>query len=65
MAGVVVQVDTRGAYVALVLANALSFLLCAAVVTRLPHLSPLRKPEPRSASEVSPVGQWVEWLVGA
>jgi hypothetical protein len=59
IAGVVVQVDTRGAYVALVLSNALSFLLCAAVVTRLPQLSPLREPEPTSASEVSPVGQWV------
>lgn len=56
MAGVVVQVDTRGAYVALVLANALSFLLCAAVVTRLPHLPPLRERD--SASGSSPAGRW-------
>ncbi|MGW1029956.1 MFS transporter [Streptomyces sp. NPDC002577] len=58
MAGVVVQLDTRGAYVALVLADALSFLLCAAVVTRLPHLPPVREPEPVSASETSPTDRW-------
>ncbi|MCX5401987.1 MFS transporter [Streptomyces sp. NBC_00102] len=58
MAGVVVQVDTRGAYVALILANALSFLLCAAIVTRLPHLPPVREPEPMSASEAPSASQW-------
>ncbi|MGW1230798.1 MFS transporter [Streptomyces sp. NPDC002530] len=59
VAGVVVQMDTRGAYVALVLANALSFLLCAVVVTRLPHLPPMRAPEPVSASETPPTDQWL------
>ncbi|MEV6425745.1 MFS transporter [Streptomyces sp. NPDC051662] len=58
MAGVVVQVDTRGAYMALILANALSFLLCAAVVTRLPHLPPVREPEHGSASKVPAAGRW-------
>ncbi|KUJ54610.1 MFS transporter [Streptomyces albus subsp. albus] len=59
MAGVAVQVDTRGAYVALVLANAVSFLLCAAVVTRLPHLPPVREPEPVATSTAPPPGRWV------
>ncbi|MFD4504135.1 MFS transporter [Streptomyces sp. NPDC058457] len=56
MAGVVVQVDTRDAYMALVLVNALSFLLCAAVVSRLPHLPPSRERD--SASGASPTGRW-------
>ncbi|MFE4295535.1 MFS transporter [Streptomyces sp. NPDC056647] len=58
MAGVVVQLDTRGAYMALVLANALSFLLCAAVVTRLPHLPPVGEPERGSVSGVPAAGRW-------
>ncbi|MFD7334368.1 MFS transporter, partial [Streptomyces sp. NPDC059872] len=58
MAGVVVQVDTRGAYMALVLADALSFLLCAAVVTRLPYLLPVGEPERGSVSGVSAAGRW-------
>lgn len=60
VAGVVVQMDTRGAYVILVLANALSFLLCAAVVTRLPHLPPVRERDSASdsASGESSPGRW-------
>lgn len=43
-AGVVVQLDTRAAYAALVLGNALTFLACAAVISRLPHLAPVPGP---------------------
>ncbi|MGW0853774.1 MFS transporter [Streptomyces sp. NPDC002690] len=56
MAGVVVQLDTRGAYLALVLANALSFLLCAALVGSLPYQSPSRQPE--SGAGTSPTSRW-------
>lgn len=51
-AGAAVQVDTRAAYIALVLGNALTFLGCAAVVTRLPSLPPVPKP-PMSARWVA------------
>ncbi|MFB7950125.1 hypothetical protein ACFC6L_35050 [Kitasatospora phosalacinea] len=40
-AGVVIQLDSGSAYRALVVANALTFLGCAAVVLRLPALEPL------------------------
>ncbi|MFF1871479.1 MFS transporter [Kitasatospora herbaricolor] len=40
-AGVVVQLDTRAAYVALILGNAASFLVCAALASRLPALPPV------------------------
>ncbi|GAA2383348.1 MFS transporter [Catellatospora methionotrophica] len=50
-AGMAVQLDTRGAYLALVLGNALSFVACAAVITRLPALPPV--PAPAEA------GRWV------
>lgn len=43
-AGVVVQLDTRNAYLALVLGNALTFLACAAIIGRLPHLDPVQAP---------------------
>ncbi|WP_084700811.1 MFS transporter [Streptacidiphilus anmyonensis] len=43
-AGVVVQLDTRAAYLALVLGNALSFAVSAAVVSRLPSLPPVKAP---------------------
>ncbi|MGB2569535.1 MFS transporter [Micromonospora citrea] len=46
-AGFAVHLDTRTAYVALVLGNAVSFLACAAVVAALPSLPPLPAP-PRS-----------------
>jgi hypothetical protein len=39
---VVLAVDSRPAYVSLVLADALTFLVAAAVLTRLPHLAPTR-----------------------
>ncbi|KUN74869.1 MFS transporter [Streptomyces canus] len=44
VAGVVVQLDTRNAYLALVLGNALTFLACAAILSRLPHLDPAQAP---------------------
>ncbi|MEV0456272.1 MFS transporter [Catellatospora methionotrophica] len=50
-AGMAVQLDTRAAYLALVLGNALSFVACAAVITRLPALPPV--PAPAEA------GRWV------
>ncbi|MFD3758798.1 MFS transporter [Streptomyces sp. NPDC058622] len=43
-AGVAVQMDTRDAYLALVLGNALSFAASAAVVSRLPFLPPVKAP---------------------
>lgn len=43
-AGVVVQLDTRNAYLTLVLVNALTFLACAAIISRLPHLDPVQAP---------------------
>ncbi|MCX5400281.1 MFS transporter [Streptomyces sp. NBC_00102] len=43
-AGVVVQLDTRAAYASLVLGNALTFLACAAVISRLPRLAPVQAP---------------------
>jgi hypothetical protein len=43
-AGVAVQMDTRAAYLALVLGNALSFAVSAAVVLRLPTLPPVQAP---------------------
>jgi MFS family permease len=43
-AGVAVQVDTRAAYVALVLANALTFIASAAVIIKLPKLAPVPVP---------------------
>ncbi|MFC9931762.1 MFS transporter [Streptomyces sp. NPDC127190] len=43
-AGVVVQLDTRGAYLALVLGNAATFLVCAAIATRIPSLPPVGAP---------------------
>ena len=44
LAAVVVQVDTRAAYTALVLGNALSFLASAALVSRLPSVAPSLAP---------------------
>ncbi|GAA3342387.1 MFS transporter [Amorphoplanes nipponensis] len=46
LAGVGLTVDTRGAYLALVLGDAVTFLLAAAVLTRLAPIAPV----PRSAS---------------
>ena len=43
-AAVAVQVDTRGAYLALVLGNALTFVACAAVISRLPSVPPVKAP---------------------
>jgi MFS family permease len=44
-AGLAIAADTREAYVALVLADALSYLGCAAVVAKLPRHQGLRKAE--------------------
>ncbi|MEU9859833.1 MFS transporter [Streptomyces sp. NPDC047971] len=45
--GLAVAVDTRGAYVALILGNAASFALCAALLLLLPHY-PVQAAPPRS-----------------
>jgi hypothetical protein len=50
-AGFAVQVDKRAAYLALVLANALSFAVCAAIVTCMPYLPPVEKP--------AETGRWI------
>ncbi|HVB45011.1 MAG TPA: hypothetical protein VNF47_20235 [Streptosporangiaceae bacterium] len=50
-AGLAVQLDTRAAYLALVLANALSSAVSAAIIGRLPHLPPVRKP--------AETGRWI------
>ncbi|MEW2427054.1 MFS transporter [Micromonospora sp. NPDC047644] len=44
-AGAAVQLDTRTAYLALVVGNAVSFLACAAIITRLPSLPPVPVPQ--------------------
>ncbi|HEY1640193.1 MAG TPA: MFS transporter [Streptosporangiaceae bacterium] len=43
-AGLAIQVNTRDAYEALVLVNALSYAICAVAVTWLPPLPPVSKP---------------------
>jgi MFS family permease len=43
-AGFAIQVDTRLAYQVLVLVNAATFLVCAAVCLKLPHYFPLARP---------------------
>lgn len=43
-AGVAIQIDTRSAYQALVLVNALSFLACAMVCAKLPHYTAVPRP---------------------
>lgn len=50
-AGVVVQLDTRPAYLALILGNAVSFLVCAAVASRIPSLPPIGAP--------AAAGRWI------
>ncbi|MET7472110.1 MFS transporter [Micromonospora sp. NPDC005686] len=44
VAGAAVQLDTRAAYLTLVVGNAVSFVACAAVITRLPSLPPIAVP---------------------
>lgn len=44
-AGAALHVDTRAGYVAVILVDAVSFVLAAAVLTRIPHLAPLAVPE--------------------
>jgi MFS family permease len=43
-AGLAIQLNTRDAYMALVLANALSYAICAVIVSWLPPLPPVAKP---------------------
>ncbi|GHJ48815.1 MFS transporter [Catellatospora sp. TT07R-123] len=50
-AGVAVQLDSRAAYLALVLGNAVSFVACAAITRTLPPLAPV--PVPAAA------GRWL------
>lgn len=44
IAACAIEVDTRLAYELLILGNAATFLLCAAMLRRLPHLPPLPRP---------------------
>ncbi|WP_231929563.1 MFS transporter [Micromonospora inositola] len=44
VAGLALQLDTRSAYLALVLGNAVSFVACAAIVAALPALPPVPAP---------------------
>lgn len=44
VAGAAVQLDTRAAYLTLIVGNAVSFVACAAVITRLPSLPPVAVP---------------------
>ncbi|MGC4796190.1 MFS transporter [Micromonospora saelicesensis] len=44
-AGAAVQLDTRAAYLALVVGNSVSFVACAAIITRLPSLPPVPAPQ--------------------
>jgi hypothetical protein len=44
-AAAAIQVDTPTAYRVMIIGNALSFLLCALILRRLPHLEPLPRPE--------------------
>lgn len=41
LAGVALHVDTRAAYMTLIIADAVTFLVTALLVTRLPHVAPL------------------------
>ncbi|WP_255657657.1 MFS transporter [Actinoplanes sp. L3-i22] len=50
-AGVVVQFDTETAYHVVIVGNALTFVVCALVILRLPHLAPLPSPPE--------VGRWI------
>ncbi|MGC4896734.1 MFS transporter [Micromonospora sp. DT31] len=50
-AGAAVQLDTRAAYLALIAGNAVSFVACAAIITRLPALPPVAAPQA--------TGRWV------
>ncbi|MBP2047981.1 MFS family permease [Streptomyces griseochromogenes] len=43
-----IQIDTRPAYLTLVLGDAATFFVCAALVSRLPHVAPV--PEPAQAN---------------
>ncbi|MDT0530252.1 MFS transporter [Micromonospora sp. DSM 115977] len=42
--GAAVQLDTRAAYLALIVGNATTFVACAAIITRLPSLPPIPAP---------------------
>ncbi|MCW2506627.1 MAG: hypothetical protein JWO79_4911 [Actinomycetia bacterium] len=41
LAGIALQIDTRGAYMAMILGDAASFAVVAALTLRLPHLAPV------------------------
>ncbi|HEU5268321.1 MAG TPA: MFS transporter [Jatrophihabitans sp.] len=43
-AGFALQLDTRTGYLSLLLGNGVTFLLCSAIVWRLPHLPPVVRP---------------------
>jgi len=45
LAAVAIQIGTRGAYVTVILLNALSYIVCALLLLRVPSFGPLPKPE--------------------
>ena len=45
LAAVAIQIGTRGAYLTVILANAVSYILCALLLLRVPNFTPLPKPD--------------------
>jgi hypothetical protein len=45
LAAVAIQIGTHGAYVTVILVNALSYVICALLLLRVPNFGPLPKPE--------------------
>lgn len=45
LAAVAIQIGTRGAYVTVILVNAVSYVVCALLLLRVPNFGPLPRPE--------------------
>lgn len=45
LAAVAIQIGTRGAYVTVILVNAVTYVVCALLLLRVPNFAPLPKPE--------------------
>ena len=45
LAAVAIQIGTRGAYVTVILVNAVSYVVCALLLLRVPNFAPLPRPE--------------------
>ena len=45
LAAVAIQIGTRGAYVTVILVNAVSYVVCALLLLRVPNFTPLPRPE--------------------